>query len=441
MPPKSHSLRVAVAAVLAVVAGLLTLSSVFVAPKANAYPPDAMVLEIITSSSNEVAQIGFGGDLQNISINWGDATAPQSIPDGTNVADQFYSHTYLHDGTYEVVISGTTLSHFGYCNTPTNFWNLTRILSWGDLNTTSLECAARSRSALTEIPSTLPSTVTDLKEMLDYTQVFDQDLSTWDTSNVTRLSRFVSGGNFTFNRSLGAWDISNVTDLADMFDGASAFGDTAYSNTLIGWAAQNVKPNLTLGTVGDSSAVLAKATGCNAIEARNTLITVANWTINDTPPTQVCTAQTVTWAPTNTAGQTGTLTPNAVATGSDLGTIRYSVLNAGTTGCSVNANSGAITAASAGTCVIRATANATTGYYSGWTTVAFAFTASGTEPTTTLVNTGGNTLGILVFALGGLGLGVVVLLVIFTVRRRKISATQSLHNSAWAGMPGSTVTR
>lgn len=422
MPRKRNVFSIGVAAV---VAAAVSLSGAISTTPANAYPLTSMGLEFVTTGANEVAEVGLGGDLLNVTIDWGDGTALQTVPDGTSLPDAFYSHLYATPGTYVAVISGTTLSHFGKCAAATNFWNLKRILSWGSLNTTSLKCAAQSRTALTEFPSSLPSTVTDLSYMLYDTHIFNQDLSAWDTSHVTNLERFASN-NSGYNKSLGAWDISSVTNAVYMFSGANAFSDTAYSNTLVGWAQQTVHPNLDLGSL------TAKATGCNAIEARNTLITAAHWRISDIAPTQSCTAQTVSWAPTNTSGQTGSLTPNAAATGSDLGTISYSVSDAGATGCTVNANSGVLNATSAGTCVIRATAAATPGFYSGATTVTFSFEAPAPDPepaptpnaapelVDTLVSTGSNTVGILVLALGGIGLGIVVLLVIFIIRRRKL---------------------
>lgn len=403
MPTTRNALRLAIATLIAAV---LSISGVATASTATAYPLSSMGLEFVTTVPNETVEIGFGGELQNVIIDWGDGEVDH-IPNGTAVPDAFYSHQYPVEATYVAVISATTLSHFGKCVLPPNNWTLKRILSWGTLNTTSFECAAWSRTALTSIPTNIPSTVTDISRMFYDTHVFNQNLSAWDTSHVTTMDR-TFGSTRGYDQSLGSWNISNVTNLDYMFGGALGFGDTAYSNTLIGWATQNVHPNLLLGSL------LAKASGCDAIEARNTLLTAANWTISDSAPTQSCSAQTVTWGPTNTSAQIGTLTPNAMATGSDFGAITYAVSDAGTSGCAVNATSGAITGSSPGICVVRANSAATPGFFSGSTTVSFVFTAA------TLAATGGNALGVLVFALGGIGLGIIVLLVIFIVRRRKL---------------------
>lgn len=377
------------AAASAAAALLVTLGIVIPTQPAQAYPPNAIVVEF-TTGANEVAEIGFGGDLVGVSIDWGDGSAADVIPDGTGVTDALYPHTYISAGTHEAVISATTISHFGYCGTAQNFWNLTRVLSWGSMNTTDMSCAFWLRTALTEVPSTLPSTVTSLRSMFQAASVFDQDLSGWDTENVTDMYgvfrmafAFNNGGvdmpwitssvvtmenmfsvassfnadvttwnthNVTnmdgtfsaaesFNQSLASWNMSQVAHLETIFEPASgtppawSLSDENYSSTLIGWAAQTLQPNVTLGASAN------QAVGCPAIAARATLLGAPNnWTITDITPTDV------------------------VPSG----------------GCSPAA------------------------------------------PTSSLADTGGNIATLLIFTLGLIGLGVIVLLVLFLVRRRKL---------------------
>ena len=49
--------------------------------------------------------------------------------------------------------------------------------------------------------------------MFSYTNKFNQDISLWDTSNVTNM-----GGMFTdaesFNQDISLWDTSNVHDIS-----------------------------------------------------------------------------------------------------------------------------------------------------------------------------------------------------------------------------------
>jgi hypothetical protein len=97
--------------------------------------------------------------------------------------------------------------------------------------------------------------------------------------------------------------------------------------------------------------------------------------------------QVVTWNPTNTSfsAPDTELTPSASATSSGTGAISYSVVDAGTTGCTVDANSGVITRTSIGDCVVRATAAAVDGSYNtAYTDVTFTFLTEpggGTTPT------------------------------------------------------------
>lgn len=93
-------------------------------------------------------------------------------------------------------------------------------------------------------------------------------------------------------------------------------------------------------------------------------------------------AQTITWAPTNTTTNVGSspLTPNDLARvttpASGSGAISYSVESEGATGCSVDSSTGVITYTAVGTCVVRATAAAVSGtpnYFSETSDVSFVF--------------------------------------------------------------------
>lgn len=127
--------------------------------------------------------------------------------------------------------------------------------------------------------------------------------------------------------------------------------------------------------------------------------------------------QNISWAPTNSTADisSGVLTPNSLATVtspvSGGGAVSYSVESAGTSACTVNSSTGALTATAAGTCVIRATAaavNGTPSYYAASTSSTFTFTANvastptptptptpttapaSTTPAATLATTGAN---------------------------------------------------
>ena len=82
--------------------------------------------------------------------------------------------------------------------------------------------------------------------------------------------------------------------------------------------------------------------------------------------------QTVTWAPTTALLTTASpATPSAAATALGSAIISYAVTSAGTTGCSVNSSTGAITFTTAGSCVVTATAAVTADYLTATKAVTF----------------------------------------------------------------------
>lgn len=113
-------------------------------------------------------------------------------------------------------------------------------------------------------------------------------------------------------------------------------------------------------------------------------------------------AQTVTWSPTNTTTQTAgvPLVPSARATSSGEGVITYSVVSQGTTKCSVDTATGAVTFVASGTCVVRATSAATTAFDSGYKDVSFTLMTA--IPETGAVQVIGTGLIATVFVLCGL---------------------------------------
>jgi LPXTG-motif cell wall-anchored protein len=95
------------------------------------------------------------------------------------------------------------------------------------------------------------------------------------------------------------------------------------------------------------------------------------------------TGQTVTWSPnTNLDLSDSPATPSALAASSGPGAIQYSVLNAGTTGCTVIPSTGVLTFATVGTCVVRATTAASGNYASGNADVLFVIADRNATTTT-----------------------------------------------------------
>ncbi len=63
---------------------------------------------------------------------------------------------------------------------------------------------------------------------------FNQDISSWDLSNVTNTSHmfYLTDG---FNQNISFWDVSNITNMNSMFAGAQSFNQDIDS-----WDVSNV---------------------------------------------------------------------------------------------------------------------------------------------------------------------------------------------------------
>lgn len=64
---------------------------------------------------------------------------------------------------------------------------------------------------------------------------FNQDISSWDVSNVTTM-RGMFSGNETFNQDISKWDVSRVKNMSEMF-----FGATSFNSNLSEWNTANVQ--------------------------------------------------------------------------------------------------------------------------------------------------------------------------------------------------------
>ena len=104
---------------------------------------------------------------------------------------------------------------------------------------------------------------------------FNQDISSWDTSNITDMFALFSMS--AFDQDISAWDVTSLVDATSFMQSPAAFSTPNYDAILISWAAQSVQNNVAID-FGDSQYSVAAAA------ARNTLITVYNWTITDGGP-------------------------------------------------------------------------------------------------------------------------------------------------------------
>ena len=162
----------------------------------------------------------LGGTISN--INWGDSTTTT----GTGDYNTDKTHTFTNAGTYLVSILGTGITNLSYSSPGATGANYLRACNnFGEIGLTNLANAFANCGSLVTVPSSLPinSTVTDMSYMFYNASSFNQDIS--------------------------SWNVSNVTNMGNMFD-FSALSTTNYNTTLNGWSNLNVQPNLTIGCRG-----------------------------------------------------------------------------------------------------------------------------------------------------------------------------------------------
>jgi surface protein len=193
-----------------------------------------------------VFELGLFGD-GNLQVDWGDNTSSVTNCDECPP----YRHTYATSGRYTITISGT-LTGFGqeidqnfFENPPVPLLGaeyLTAVTSFGDLGIESLSLAFFGSNNLIDVPAVLPATVTDLSGLFASASSFNDDISAWNTANVTSMALMFADliGLFSdstdstepssaFNQSLSSWVTSSVTDMSFMFAGASSFDQSLSS--------------------------------------------------------------------------------------------------------------------------------------------------------------------------------------------------------------------
>lgn len=113
------------------------------------------------------------------------------------------------------------------------------------------------------------NSVTTMANMFRSNPVFDQSLSNWTTDNATSMENMFNAAS-SFNQNLASWNISSITRMTGMLSN-SGLSQANYDTTLIGWAAQNVNPNVNLGATSINY--------CDGRIARQELIDNAGWNI------------------------------------------------------------------------------------------------------------------------------------------------------------------
>jgi len=192
------------------------------------FPGNSLQLVFTTTAANQTLKIPLKGTVDVI-IDWGDGSDNDTITSAVNA-----SHVYASASTDTVSITGTLtgLGSSTFLNGYRNY--LTKVLSWGDVGLTDLAYAFNSCANLTDVPEDLPSTVSKLEFAFNGASIFNDDISSWNTTNVNNMNSLFMNAT-AFNQDIGNWDVSNVTDMDCLFDGA-----TVFNQDIRAWNTENV---------------------------------------------------------------------------------------------------------------------------------------------------------------------------------------------------------
>ena len=153
----------------------------------------------------------YATETYHYTVNWGSGEAADTATYTGNAV-----HTYADADDYEVRISGTFPRI--YFNNEGDKDKIIAIKQWGNGRWTSMEKSFYGCSNLVGDTNDRPdlSTVTDMNNMFNNADAFNQNIGDWDVSKVTNMSNMFAH-TAIFNQPIGGWDVSSVTDLSGMF--------------------------------------------------------------------------------------------------------------------------------------------------------------------------------------------------------------------------------
>ena len=166
-----------------------------------------------------VYELGLFGEV-DVHVDWGDGSFDDVGATGP------FPHTYATSGEYTITVSGS-LTGFGqdffkFGQPLVGAQYLRAVRSFGELGITALTFTFNSSTHLIDVPSTLPTTVTNTAGMFENASSFNGDVSGWDTGLVTNTFGMFAGAS-SFNGDVSGWDTGLVTNMSYMFYDASSF--------------------------------------------------------------------------------------------------------------------------------------------------------------------------------------------------------------------------
>jgi surface protein len=160
-----------------------------------------------------------------------------------------------------------------------NAINFNRPLSWNTIKVANMSFMFDGANSFNQdISSWNTSNVTTMESMFASTNSFNQELP-WNTVKVTNMNNMFNGALIFNQPGIGQWDIDALVPLGmnGMLDN-SGITNSNYNLILTGFDSGVIPTGITLGANN------CQATSSAAITARNNLINNHGWTINDIPP-------------------------------------------------------------------------------------------------------------------------------------------------------------
>lgn len=183
-----------------------------------------------TYGNTPIIQSEFDTGVTSIDIDWvrGDGTIDTITY--TNASSMTYTGGYSGYVTASVPSGLTQHRIFG----------LTALDRWSDdTAATRLQLSFRGTGY---VPSNLPSYYTNARDLFSNSTDFNASgVTTWDTSNLTNLVMAFKGCE-TFNQDIGSWDVSNVTEMCSSIPGDAGMFTDAYSfnQDISSWDVSNI---------------------------------------------------------------------------------------------------------------------------------------------------------------------------------------------------------
>ena len=180
--------------------------------------PSDFVLRLEISDSNQLITLNTQTD-GDFEVDWGDGTITSETTNPT--------HIYAESGAYLIRIRGAIFPQFRLGATLEEYLpiHLAAFVQWGDNQWTNVNMLFRDCYNMEYEAIDIPdfSNLEALPNLFRgcYSMTGNETMGDWDTSNITSMVRTFNGA-ILFNQDLSSWDVSNVIN-ANFFSTDSGF--------------------------------------------------------------------------------------------------------------------------------------------------------------------------------------------------------------------------